>query len=48
MAKKFEILRAKISPKDRAVSLTLAQKMMDEMPLNEPRQARGHDTESPL
>lgn len=41
MAKKFETLRARMSPEDRVESMNLAQKMMDEMPLNELRQARG-------
>jgi len=41
MAKKFELLRAKMSPEARAMAEKKAQAMLAEMPLNELRQARG-------
>jgi ribosome-binding protein aMBF1 (putative translation factor) len=41
MAKKFEQLRAKMSPEARAMADKKAQAMLAEMPLNELRQARG-------
>ncbi len=41
MAKKFEQLRAKMSPGARAIADKKAQAMLAEMPLNELRQARG-------
>lgn len=41
MAKNFETLRAKMTSEDRDASLSVVQKMMEEMPLNELRQARG-------
>ncbi|MBI4499618.1 MAG: XRE family transcriptional regulator [Gemmatimonadetes bacterium] len=40
MAKKFEELRARMSPESRRRSHALAQKMLAEMPLQELRQAR--------
>lgn len=41
MAKKFAELRAKMSPEAQARSSAMAQDMLNEMPLNELRQARG-------
>jgi predicted XRE-type DNA-binding protein len=41
MAKKFEMLRAKMTPEARALADKKAQEMMAVMPLNELRQARG-------
>lgn len=41
MAKKFEALRAKMSPESRARAAARAQEMLAEMPLQELRQARG-------
>jgi predicted XRE-type DNA-binding protein len=41
MAKKFEALRAQMSPESQARTEAKAQAMLAEMPLNELRQARG-------
>jgi DNA-binding transcriptional regulator YiaG len=41
MAKKFEALRAQMSPESQARTEAKAQTMLAEMPLNELRQARG-------
>ena len=41
MAKKFSELRAKMSPKAREKSASLTREMLDEMPLQELRQARA-------
>lgn len=41
MAKKFAELRAKMSPESRARAKEKTRVMLDEMPLNELRQARG-------
>lgn len=41
MAKKFADLRAKMSPESRSRAEAKAQAMLNEMPLNELRQARG-------
>ncbi|MFY9328172.1 MAG: XRE family transcriptional regulator [Georgfuchsia sp.] len=41
MAKKFSELRKKMSPESRARAEAKAKAMLDEMPLNELRQARG-------
>ncbi len=41
MAKKFELLRAKMSPEAQAMADKKAQVMLTEMPLNELREARG-------
>lgn len=41
MAKKFAELRAKMSPKSQARTEEKTRVMLDEMPLNELRQARG-------
>lgn len=41
MAKKFSQLRAKMSPEAQAEARTKAQKMLEEMPLQELRVARG-------
>jgi DNA-binding XRE family transcriptional regulator len=41
MAKKFEALRAKMSPEARSLADKKAQGMLAEMPLKELRQARG-------
>ena len=41
MAKKFSDLRAKMKPKAQKRAAAMAQTMLDEMPLNELRQARG-------
>jgi Helix-turn-helix. len=41
MAKKFDGLRAKMSPESRARAEAKAQAMLAEMPLNELRRARG-------
>lgn len=41
MAKKFENLRAKMSPESRERAHAKAKEMLAEMPLNELRQARG-------
>ncbi|MBN3753028.1 XRE family transcriptional regulator [Paraburkholderia sp. Tr-20389] len=46
MAKKFEELRAKMSPESRARSKALADKLRAEMPLHGLRQARGLSQES--
>lgn len=40
MAKKFSELRARLSPKARAQSEAMAKKLLEEMPLQELRQAR--------
>ena len=41
MAKKFADLRAKMSPESRTRAEAKAREMLNEMPLNELRQARG-------
>lgn len=41
MAKKFSELRDKMTAQSRAAAASKAQRMLDEMPLNELRQARG-------
>ena len=41
MAKKFSDLRAKMNPEAQKRAAAMAQTMLDEMPLNELRQARG-------
>ena len=41
MAKKFDELRARMSPQSRAKAAEKAKTMLAEMPLNELRQARG-------
>ena len=41
MAKKFAVLRARMSPESQARAQAKAQAMLVEMPLNELRQARG-------
>lgn len=41
MARKFDQLRAQLSPDAQDKANTIAKAMMDEMPLNELRQARG-------
>lgn len=41
MAKKFSELRTKMSPESRGRAEAKAKEMLDEMPLNELRQARG-------
>lgn len=41
MAKEFAELRARMAPASRTRSEAKARKMLDEMPLNELRQARG-------
>lgn len=41
MSKKFELLRAKMSAPAQALAVEKTQAMLDEMPLQELRQARG-------
>lgn len=41
MARKFDQLRAQLSPEAQDKANAIAKAMMDEMPLNELRQARG-------
>lgn len=41
MARKFDQLRAQLSPEAQDTANAIAKAMMDEMPLNELRQARG-------
>lgn len=46
MARKFEELRAQMSPESRARAETMAEKLLAEMPLHGLRQARGLSQEA--